>query len=101
MELSPKHQAALVNADLTSPSGLRDAISAAKELQAVMNAKIHPTLVQLTAVQDQKKQFDRWKSKFSHTLSRHLNNLFIHIVSKDNQIFNYFEVFSILYYCID
>lgn len=79
LELSPKHQAALVNADLTSPSGLRDAISAAKELQAVMNAKIHPTLVQLTAVQDQKKQFDRWKSKFSHTLSRHLNNLFIHI----------------------
>lgn len=79
--MSPKHQAALVDADLTSPNGLRDAIAAAKELQAVMNAEIHPALVQLAAVQDQKKQFDRWKSKFSHSLSRHLNNLFIHIVS--------------------
>lgn len=81
LELSPKHQAALVDADLTSANGLADAIVAAQELQAVMNAEIHPSMVQLTAVQEQKKRFDKWKSKFSHILSRHLNNQFIHIVS--------------------
>ncbi|XKL61796.1 hypothetical protein PGB90_001629 [Kerria lacca] len=79
LELSPKYQTALTDADLTNPTGLKDAIAAAKELQAVMNAEIHPALVQLTAVQEQKKKFDKWKSKFSHILSRHLNNLFIHI----------------------
>ncbi|KAK7605519.1 hypothetical protein V9T40_007377 [Parthenolecanium corni] len=79
LELAPKHQAALIDADLTTPHGLKDAIAAAKELQAVMNAEIHPALVQLTAVQEQKKRFDKWKSKFSHNLSRYLNNLFIHI----------------------
>lgn len=81
LELSSKHQIALIDADLTNPNALREAIVAAKELQAVMNAEIHPALVQLSAVQEQKKRFDKWKSKFSHILSRHLNNLFIHIVS--------------------
>ncbi|XP_050532723.1 exocyst complex component 1 isoform X2 [Daktulosphaira vitifoliae] len=79
LELSPKHQLALTDADLTSSSGLRDAIAAAKELQAVMNAQIHPALVRLKAIQEQRKRFDKWKAKFSQILSRHLNNLFIHM----------------------
>lgn len=79
MELSSKHQIALIDADLTNSNSLREATVAAKELQAVMNAEIHPALVQLTAVQEQKKRFDKWKTKFAHVLSRHLNNLFIHI----------------------
>jgi len=86
LELSSENQKALLSADLTSTDGLRDVTTAAKELQAVMNAEIHPALVQLTAVQDQKKSFDRWKSKFSHTLSRHFNNLFIHMVSAKFQL---------------
>lgn len=80
MELPKKHQDALVDADLTTKEGLRDAISAGKALQAVMNAEIHPALVRLAAVQEQKKRFDKWKSKFSQIISRHLNNLFIHLV---------------------
>lgn len=80
MELSPKHQLALTDADLTTTSGLRDAIAAAKELQAVMNAQIHPALVRLKAIQEQRRRFEKWKAKFSQILSRHLNNLFIHMV---------------------
>lgn len=71
---------ALTDADLTTPTGLQDAIAAAKELQAVMNAQIHPALVRLKAIQEQRKRFEKWKAKFSQILSRHLNNLFIHIV---------------------
>ncbi|XP_050053093.1 exocyst complex component 1 isoform X2 [Aphis gossypii] len=79
LELSPKHQLALTDADLTTSTGLRDAIEAAKELQAVMNAQIHPALVRLKAIQEQRRRFEKWKAKFSQILSRHLNNLFIHM----------------------
>lgn len=48
---------------------------------AAMNAEIHPALVRLQAVQDQRKRFDKCKNKFSQTITRHLNNLFIHLVS--------------------
>ena len=80
LELDSKHQKALVDADLTSTQGLKEAIEAGKALQAVMNAEIQPALVQLSAVQDQRKRFDKWKTKFSQIISRHLNNLFIHLV---------------------
>ncbi|XP_073987849.1 exocyst complex component Sec3 isoform X2 [Rhodnius prolixus] len=79
LELDSKHQAALTDADLTTPQGLRSAIEAGQALQAVMNAEIQPALVQLAAVQEQKKRFDKWKTKFSQIISRHLNNLFIHL----------------------
>ncbi|KAL1138810.1 hypothetical protein AAG570_008872 [Ranatra chinensis] len=79
LEMDNKHQRSLVDADLTNPQGLKDAIEAGKALQAVMNAEIHPALVQLSAVQDQKKRFDKWKIKFSQIISRHLNNLFIYL----------------------
>lgn len=78
---------ALTDADLTTPNGLQDAIAAAKELQAVMNAQIHPALVRLKAIQEQRKRFEKWKTKFSQILSRHLNNLFIHIVRFKRQFF--------------
>ncbi|KAJ9582030.1 hypothetical protein L9F63_003613 [Diploptera punctata] len=79
LDLPHKHQSALVDADLTSAQGLQDAVAAGKALLAAMNAEIHPALVRMAAVQDQRKRFDKWKSKFSQTLSRHLNNLFIHL----------------------
>lgn len=82
MELPKKHQEALLNADLTTKEGLEDAIAAGKALQSVMNAEIHPALVRLSAVQDQKKRFDKLKTKFSQIITRHLNNLFIHLVSE-------------------
>lgn len=79
LELDSKHVAAFENADLTKSPHLKRAIEAGRALQAVMNAEIHPALVQLSAVQEQKKKFDKWKSEFSQIISRHLNNLFIYL----------------------
>lgn len=81
LDLPHKHQMALIDSDLTSPQGLQNAVAAGKALLAAMNAEIHPALVRLAAVQEQRKRFDKWKTKFSQTISRHLNNLFIHLVS--------------------
>lgn len=79
LDLPHKHQMALIDSDLTSPQGLQNAVAAGKALLAAMNAEIHPALVRLAAVQEQRKRFDKWKTKFSQTISRHLNNLFIHL----------------------
>ena len=78
--MSQKHQNALIEADLTTPTGLKEAIAAGKALIAAMNAEIHPALVRMQAVQDQRKRFEKCKIKFSQTITRYLNNLFIHLV---------------------
>lgn len=79
LDLSPAFQQALTEPDLTSPKGLKSAIEAGKALQTAMNSDIDVPLLRLTAVQDQKKRFDKWKAKFSQAITRHLNNLFIHL----------------------
>ncbi len=86
LDLPFVHQKALTEPDLT-PRGLQTAIAAGKALQNAMNSDIDPTLLRLTAVQDQRKRFEKWKAKFSQTISRHLNNLFIHL---SNEIGEYF-----------
>ncbi|XP_055597796.1 exocyst complex component 1 [Uranotaenia lowii] len=78
LDLPHVHQIALTDTDLT-PKGLPAAIAAGKALQTAMNSDIDPALLRLTAVQDQRKRFEKWKAKFSQTVSRHLNNLFIHL----------------------
>lgn len=78
LDLPYIHQVALTDTDLTTPKGLEIAIAAGKALQTAMNCDIDSALLRLTAVQDQRKRFDKWKAKFSQTISRHLNNLFIH-----------------------
>lgn len=79
LDLPHAHQNALTETDLTSAKGLQSAILAGKALQNAMNSDIDPSLLRLTAVQDQRKRFEKWKAKFSQTISRHLNNLFIHL----------------------
>lgn len=79
LDLPQKHQVTFTDTDLTSPNGLAAAIAAAKALQAAMNCDIDPVLLRLTAVQDQKKRCEKWKAKFLVTVSRHLNNMFIHL----------------------
>lgn len=79
LDLSPVHQMALTEPDLTSLQGLRAAAAAGKALQTAMNSDIDAPLLRLTAVQDQRKRFEKWKAKFSQTISRHLNNMFIHL----------------------
>jgi exocyst complex component 1 len=73
---------ALIEADLNSPSGLREAIEAGNALVKAMNADLHPALVNLAAVQEQRKRYDKWRIKFSQSICRYLNNLFIHEVIK-------------------
>lgn len=79
LDLSHSHQLALTDTDLTSLKGLQAAKDAGRALQNAMSCDIDPELLRLTAVQDQRKRFDKWKAKFSSTISRHLNNLFIHL----------------------
>lgn len=81
LDLPYTHQTALNEPDLTSPQGLASAIVAGKALQTAMNCDIDAALLRLTAVQDQRKRFDKWKAKFSQTISRHLNNMFIHLAN--------------------
>lgn len=61
-----------------------------------MNAQIHPALVRLKAIQEQRRRFEKWKAKFSQILSRHLNNLFIHMVCL--KIKNYYIYFTLICY---
>uniref|UniRef100_A0A336LUA5 CSON004723 protein n=1 Tax=Culicoides sonorensis TaxID=179676 RepID=A0A336LUA5_CULSO len=79
LDLPHNYQSALANPDLTTSNGLKLAIEAGKALQNAMNSEIDPPLLRLTAVQDQRKRFDKWKAKFSQAITRHLNNLFIHL----------------------
>lgn len=80
LDLPHSYQLALTETDLTTIKGLQTAKDAAKALQNAMSScEIDPALLRLSAVQDQRKRFDKWKAKFSSTISRHLNNLFIHL----------------------
>lgn len=79
LDLPHVHQVALADTDLTTPHGLQAAAAAGKALQTAMNSDIDAGLLRLTAVQDQRKRFEKWKAKFSQTISRHLNNMFIHL----------------------
>lgn len=79
LDLPHQHQMALTDTDLTTLQGLHAAAAAGKALQTAMNSDIDAGLLRLTAVQDQRKRFEKWKAKFSQTISRHLNNMFIHL----------------------
>ena len=37
-------------------------------------------LEKMSAVQDQRRQLEKWRAKFTPTVTRQLNNLFIHLV---------------------
>ncbi|XP_042208281.1 exocyst complex component 1-like [Homarus americanus] len=69
----------LYEPDLNKAGMLPQAIQAAAALQLVINAPISSQLSQLQAVQDEKKRFDKLRGRFSQIVSRHLNNLFIHL----------------------
>nr|XP_022906729.1 exocyst complex component 1 [Onthophagus taurus] len=78
LDLSSHHQKILENADFTTPEGIKAAISASNALKNALNADIEPALLDMAAVQEQKKKFLKLKDQFSVSLTRQLNNLFIH-----------------------
>jgi hypothetical protein len=80
LDVPHSQQMTLIEADLTSPKGLQEAIEAGNALMAAMNADLHPSLVRMSAVQEQRKRCEKWRTKFSQSICRHLNNLFIHLV---------------------
>lgn len=79
LDLPYAYQKTLTEPDLTSQVGLDSAVAAARALQVCINADIDGDLLRLSAVQDQRKRMDKWKLKFAQTVSRHLNNMFIHL----------------------
>ncbi|ELT89930.1 hypothetical protein CAPTEDRAFT_229168 [Capitella teleta] len=78
MDLDHNHMRALLDAELTSATGVAECTAAAQELQKCMAAEIHPSLMRMVAVQEQQKRFAKLKTAFSKRLAHHLNNLFIH-----------------------
>lgn len=80
LDISHTHQNTLSETDLNSLKGIQAAQESGRVLLNAINSDIeHPAMLRLTAVKDQQKRFDKWKSKFCSTVSRHLNNLFIHL----------------------
>lgn len=84
LDLSHNHQVALNDTDWQTPQRLAAAIAAGKALQTAMNCDIDASLLRLTAVQDQRKRFEKWKTLFSQTISRQLNNMFIQSANNFN-----------------
>uniref|UniRef100_A0A6P7G551 Exocyst complex component 1 n=1 Tax=Diabrotica virgifera virgifera TaxID=50390 RepID=A0A6P7G551_DIAVI len=78
LDLSHIHQKILEDADFTTAKGLAQAVEAANALKRVMNSDIDKSLLQMAAVQEQRKQFNKLKDKFSRNICRQFNNLFIH-----------------------
>lgn len=78
LELPYEYQKILEDADFNTAEGLAAAIKAAEALKKCSNSNIDQALLQMYAVQEQRKKFEKYKEKFSRSLSRQLNNLFIH-----------------------
>lgn len=64
--------------DFTTPEGMKNAIEAGNALKDAMNSDIDKALLQLSAVQEQRRRFEKYKEMFARSISRQLNNLFIH-----------------------
>ncbi|XP_044259494.1 exocyst complex component 1 isoform X2 [Tribolium madens] len=78
LDLPKKYQDTLEDADFTTPQGLKAAVEAGNALKIAMNSDIDKALLQMTAVQEQRRRFEKYKEKFSRSICRQLNNLFIH-----------------------
>lgn len=78
LKLNKMNQNILEEPDFNSPKGLKIAIDAGNALKDVLTCKFDTTLFELTAIQEQQKMLEKYKEKFSRTINRQLNNLFIH-----------------------
>ena len=77
LQVSYEHQQILQEADFSNPADLDIVVEAAWALATAMLAPIPYSLTRLAAVQEQRKRMDRWKERFSKSLCRHFNNVFI------------------------
>ncbi|XP_014665002.1 PREDICTED: exocyst complex component 1-like [Priapulus caudatus] len=93
LDLAHTHKRALLDGDLSQPTGLRECCQAALALSKAMSVDLVSAsdldmggcpdldmgLYRLTAVQDQMKLFDKLRQTFAKRLSHQLNNLIIHL----------------------
>lgn len=87
LDLAHNHQMALLDGNLAS-GHLADCNAAAKALHKTRNAQIDKNLLKMSAVQDQMKLLEKLSTKFTNRLSRHLNNLFIHLGNDQGENLN-------------
>lgn len=82
IDIPVEYQAVLSNPDLTSSNGLKRSIKAGQLLIMALNIDLDKRIERLSAVQEQIRKMKKWKLKFSQGITRHLNNLFIHLVNE-------------------
>ncbi|CAL8084689.1 unnamed protein product [Orchesella dallaii] len=70
----------ILNADFNSVEGIAKATKDAYALKEALNIEenIHPALLKMRSVADQKRRLEKFKQKFSQNLMSHLAKLFIH-----------------------
>ena len=80
LDLTYEQQQILAEPDFKDPQKLKSSIRAARALEKALNTDgFDPKLRQLAAVQDQIKLCEKRRDKFSKSITRHLNNLFVHV----------------------
>ena len=81
LDLPYQYQQSLTEApaDFNQPHKLREAVEAAKVLERALTVDIEPALMKLQAVQDQRKLCEKFRTRFSKAVSRHLTNLIVHV----------------------
>lgn len=77
LDLPYSYQQALTEVDFSQPQKLRDSIRAAQALERSLTTELEPSLLKLASVQDQRKRCERLRDKFSKSVCRHLNNVFV------------------------
>ena len=64
----------------SNPQKLKEAVKAARSLEKALDLSgVDERLLKLAAVQDQVKLCEKRRDKFSKSITRYLNNLFIHV----------------------
>ncbi len=81
LEFSAEHQAALVNGDLTSPTGIAASTEACMLLEERLASPIPTGLDNMSAVMERRKEWDDLRRSFCKRFTNHINNLFIQNVS--------------------
>ena len=81
MDLSYGQLAILAEPDFSQPQKLKESVIAAKALERALDVSdvSDERLLKLAAVQDQLKLCEKRKDKFSKSITRYLNNLFVHV----------------------
>jgi len=74
----------LLKNDLGSKLGIKECIKAADKLQSCLNANIHPTMMYIVGVQEQKEYLERVQSEFSERLTLHIINEFSYYIRMYN-----------------